>query len=269
MRTYKTSKASFAKIRRDLIIRLGLIFTLIFGGIIGWEIWQNRSNGEGDLYSLILIAAVLIFTGIFGIGKAIAQQQEIWNSIEINLDSDYISRQQVRVPEVKIYRSEIATVESDKAGIWVKADDKARTIVIPAQLDRADYLEIKETLTNWQGEEIAAVKRNKEMAIAIAYIVAFLILFLSFNIWLNFILGIGIIIYNIYTNKLIQNNVSIDPQFKKTYKRNLAITTFLVLINTFGKIYLLSAIKRIKQEVNKNPQALIFKTDYRSSDRNY
>jgi len=73
--------------------------------------------------------------------------------------------------------------------------------------------------------------------------------------------------YIIYTNKLIQNNVSVDPQFKKTYKRTVVITTFIVLINTFGKLYLLSTIKRIKQEADKNPQTLLSPGKNSISDR--
>jgi len=184
MRTYKTSPQSFAKIRRDIIQGLSIISGLVFGSIIGWDIWQNRNNNESDFSYLILVLIIIVATTIFSIRKAVLQQQQIWNSIEIKLDDDYISRQQIRIPEVKIYRSEITEIEEHKHGLIVKTVDKGRLLAIPIQLDRADYLEIKDTLKNWQGSEILAAKTNRrDIALAIAYLVAFLLLFLSFNIW--------------------------------------------------------------------------------------
>ncbi|MEL6931448.1 MAG: hypothetical protein AAFO95_22915, partial [Cyanobacteria bacterium J06600_6] len=69
-------------------------------------------------------------------------------------------------------------------------------------------------------------------------------------------------IYNIYTYRLIKNNVAIDPEFKKTYSKTLIATTFIVIVNTFGKMYLLSAIKQRQPENQQNPQALLFKQNY-------
>ena len=149
MQTYTTSEASFAKIRRDIIIRMTLFSGTIFGLIIGWEVWQNRSNGEENLLALLLFVIIIITTSCFSIARIVSQQKKIWNSIRINLASDYISRQQIRVPEVKIYRSETTAIEEYKTGILIKTADKGRAIAIPIQLEQADYLEIEETLTNW------------------------------------------------------------------------------------------------------------------------
>lgn len=149
MQTYTTSEASFAKIRRDIIIRMTLFSGTIFGLIIGWEVWQNRSNDEGSLLALLLFVIVMVATSFFSIARIVSQQKKIWNLIRINLASDYISRQQIRVPEVKIYRLEITAIEEYKTGILIKTADKGRATAIPIQLEQADYLEIKETLTNW------------------------------------------------------------------------------------------------------------------------
>ena len=260
MGIYTVSKQSFAKIRRELIMRLVIISGLIFGGIVGWEFWQHRRNGEGELLTLVLIVVVLIGASIYGISKAIAQQQAIWNSIAIRLGNDYISRQQIRVPEVKIYRSEISKIEENRAGIWVKTSDRGRTIVIPAQLDRADYLEIKETLIGWQGAAITQAKSNRiELIFAVAYLVAFVALFFAFNIWLHLIIASIILAYNIYTYRLIKKNVALDPQFRKTYNKALMTTTFIVLANTFAKVHLLSEIKHRKPETHQNPQTLLLR----------
>ena len=258
MQTYTTSTQGFSKIRRDIIKRLSLASILLTVFLGGLELWKIKANGDGNLTYLIISIPVLLGAYIFTARKVISQQKEIWDSIIINIDNDYISRQQIRIPEVRIERTEVTAVEENKFGIWVKTENKARSLVIPIQLEQADYLEIKETLINWTEAGIVTPAHNrKDLVLIVTYVIAFIVLFLSFNIWLNFILGAAIIAYYAYTNKLIQNNVSVDPQFKKTYKRMFVWTILIVLLNTFGKLYMILGIKKLKEELNESPQVVL------------
>ena len=258
MQTYTTSTQGFSKIRRDIIKRLLIALILLTVFLVGLELWKIKANGDGNLTHLIIFIPVLLGAYIFTARKVISQQKEIWDSIIINIDNDYISRQQIRIPEVRIERTEVTAIEENKCGLWVKTENKARSLIIPIQLEQVDYLEIKETLISWTEAGIVTPTNNREdLLLAVAYIIAFIVLFLSFNIWLNFILGAAIIAYYAYTNKLIQNNVSVDPQYKKIYKRMFVWTILIVLFNTFGKLYMISAIKNLKEKSNKSPQVVL------------
>ncbi|MEL7421016.1 MAG: hypothetical protein AAGK10_21005, partial [Cyanobacteria bacterium J06555_3] len=73
-------------------------------------------------------------------------QQEIWNSIVITVDV-YVSRQQTGMSETRIERSQVTKIEENQHGLWIQTDSKTHAIIIPRQLEQADYLEIREVLS--------------------------------------------------------------------------------------------------------------------------
>lgn len=252
MPRYTTNPQNFAKIRRKLIWRLLLISLIPLALIFGWEVWQIIQTGEGNLSTFWFIVPIFIGTIVFNLRRTIAQQREIWNSIEIEIDHNRISYQQLRLPEVTIERSQITSITESKQGLYLQTADKTRSLGISINLDRADYLEIKTILSDWTEIKPASTRNNlRNIFIVTIYLLCFIVFWISPYIWLSLILGIAIVAYNQYFNRIIQRHEAIDPQYKKVYNRSFIIMTFVICIIIFSKLSLRYFFPKYLEE---NPQ---------------
>lgn len=258
MPSYTTNPQSFAKIRRKLIVRLLLISLIPLVLIFGWEVWQIIQTGEGNLSTFWFIVPIFLGTIIFNLRRTIAQQREIWNSIEIEIDHNRILYRQLRIPEVVLERSKIINIIESKQGLCIQTADRTRSLLIPINLDRADYLEIKTILSNWTEIKPASTANNiRNIILVIIYVLGFIIFLFSPYIWLSLVLGIAIIVYNQYFNRLIQRHEAIDPQSKKFLSRSFILTIFIVCFSIFGKLSLRYVFPKYLEKDRQSEQSLL------------
>lgn len=231
-------------IKRSLLISLILI-----GFFIGWEMLKTKANGSGDYTYLAFFLPFFLGIMIFTTYKTIKQQQEIWNSIVITVDDVYVSRQQTGMSETRIEPSQVTKIEENQHGLWIQTDSKTHAIIIPLQLEQADYLEIREVLSNWEDiKPPSMAKSAKEYAIAILFTLGMIVMLLSPFIWLSLLVGIPVIIYFRYSSNLIQNTPGIDPKYKKSTKFIYYWLIFMLVMSTFAKLQIRSFRKEIREE---------------------
>ena len=239
MQVYRLSDQSFAKILRATNNRTILFSSLTFAFFALFEVLEFLNTGEVNLLSNLFSFLVLIGIVIFISRKVAAQQQEIWQSTIIRVTEEYISSEQIRVPEVKIHREEIALVKENSQGLCIFATDHKRSLLITKFLDQADYLEIKDKLASWQPIESVNAKQNTyQVLLTIAYVIGFFFILGSPFIWLNALIGIGLLITQFYALRQLKQNPAVDPKYLKNYRRILIWMVFMVFMGVFGNWYL-------------------------------
>ena len=249
MPVYTTSEQSFVKVRQKITKQTQLSSLILIIFFLVLDIWKYFSTGETNFTSVIIGIIVVVILSIVTTNKVIKERKEIWNSLEIRLEDNYISRQQIRIPEVRINREEITAIQESKHGLCILTNDKTRSLLIPIELEQADYLEIKETLSNWtEIKPLSTTQQFKNISIVVLYSTIFIGLFISPFIWLNVILGSILIIWSYYSVDIINKMSGVDPKFKKANKKIFFWTLFIVLINIFGKWYLISRFGLFQQQ---------------------
>lgn len=224
MKTYSLSHANYLKYRRRFMPLFGIIAVLLVGVLIIAVSSRSQFNW------FCILPMTLFFLGVVGFSayRAFKQQREVWESIRIVIGDDYIARQQLRIPEIRIAREEITALREINQGICVYTADKFRSLVIPTELERSDYEEIKNALAAWMSIQPKARNTNaRNGALSIVLFIGFAIIFLSWSAWLVLIVGLGMMGYYVYIFSLLQRDKGVDPQFR----RNTAITLgFLAFI---------------------------------------
>lgn len=117
------------------------------------------------------------------------------------------------------------------------------------KLEQADYLEIRETLSNWAEIQPPSVAKSaKECATAIIFTLGMIVMLISSYIWLSLLVGIPVIVYFRYSNNLMQNTPGIDPKFKKSSKFMYYWLIFMLVMGTFVKLQIRSLRKQFREE---------------------
>jgi hypothetical protein len=226
MKTYSLSKLGTLKLQRTLVLTSSTFSVVLFIALLAGSL-LGGGNGLAILLSLLLMGGFLVFV----VNRSIKQQREIWESIRIILGDDYIPRQQIRIPEIHINRSEINSIQEMDAGIGVKTADKFHSLVIPASLDKVDLAEIRSTLGEWAPIQPKAENAGvKTIVLTIVLLAGFGIIFFSLSPWLILVVGLGMIGYYGYYSWLLQRAKGVDPVFRRNFVRTLGFILFILLM---------------------------------------
>lgn len=142
--------------------------------------------------------------------------------------------------------------------MYLQTADKARSLGISINLDRADYLEIKSILSDWAEIKPASKATAIRNAILITvYLLGFIVFLISPYIWLSLILGIAIIAYSQYCNRLIQRHEAIESQYKKVSNRSFILTIFIVCISLFSKLSWRYILPKYLEKIRQTEQTFL------------
>ena len=157
MQIYSLSDQGIAKYRRQLARLLAVVSGM---AIVATSIFTLRTSHGRDL--LILVGVSIVFYPLliaYVVRRGLRLYQAVWESIRIEIGDDHISRSQLELPgsakaptrtvTVRLNRNEIVVIEEAKSGLLVRTGNKARTLIVPAALDEADYQTIKQQLSMW------------------------------------------------------------------------------------------------------------------------
>src|SRR5512146_2101614 len=98
MKTYLLSDAGYLKYRRLVLQRLGIIALVAIAAAILIISFQGPVNWLFVFPVVLLLLAVMGFSAY----RSMKQQHEVWQSVRIVIGEDYVARQQVRIPEIRI-----------------------------------------------------------------------------------------------------------------------------------------------------------------------
>lgn len=149
------------------------------------------------------------------------------------MGDDYITRRQIRIPEIRIHREEVTAIREIDTGLLIFTADKFRSLFIPVEVEGHGYEEVKAALSAWTPVQLkSSVTRAKNAALFILVLAGFGIILFSSSPWL--VLVVGLVMAGCYTYSywILRRSKGVDPRFKR--KRDFIIVlVFLVFIISF------------------------------------
>jgi hypothetical protein len=197
---------------RQTLIRSGII---ISGVVCAAVLWMSFRQTDTSPIVWLITGPILLVVLVNGVRKAIAQQKEIWSSVEIRMDDGAVGRSQIRVPEILIRREEVTAVRETGQGMVVKTADRYRSLLIPRLLDPADYAEIREDLATWVPIESGGGERGKGLAFMGLLIAGFAVMGFSHNPGLVAAVAFGLIAIYVWSVWRVYRQKGMDPAFRK------------------------------------------------------
>lgn len=232
MKIYTLSPQGISKIRKQFLQRVNIILGVACCVVIAISLWNATDNNR--LMTLIISILFSAAMMIFGPSRALQQNKEIWESIRIEIGDDYVARSQMRIPQVRINRQEITSIDEIGAGLCIRTADKSHTLVIPNHLDTSDYEEIKEKLASWSTIQLESPKTNQQNTLLIIVLLAGIgILFLSQSFWVVLITGVLMTGYYAYAYWSLRRAEGIDPQFKRSMLFAVLLSLFITIIKVW------------------------------------
>jgi len=165
------------------------------------------------------------------------QQVALWKSIVVVLGDNFVSREQSRIPPIRIQRSEITRIQETGTGLCVFTADKYRSLAIPASLDGYDH--IKDVLSQWTPfDPISSDKARdsliKNRILIVGILVSVAILFFSTAWWLVIPVSValtGLMIYSYLTLRRLQG---VDPSYRRRMAIGVILMIFFAAVRVIG-----------------------------------
>ncbi len=231
MQTYTLSPQGILKLRRRLLQRTAVIFSVILV-VAGAGILSQFRGEWSEIVSLPFAALILIVVLRIGFSRSAKQAQETWESINVEMGDDYIARRQIRIPELRIRRAEITSIQETGDGLRITTADKFHSLIVPIALDEPDYQAIKTTLSAWMPIQPVnpAVSRARNLAAGLLILAGYGIILVSMSPWLILIVALAMLGYYGYVFWFLKHHQGVDPRFRRSFVSGIV---FLIFITSF------------------------------------
>lgn len=204
-----------------------------FSVFVAVDLWRAPDNPPARIILSAMIALVLV---IITSSLALKQNDKVWQSVQIEVGDDYIARSQVRIPQMRIERSEVTSIEEMESCLCIRTTNKRRTLAVPNVLDDAGYQEIKGVLSTWTTIQPAAPGATiRSVVFVMGVLLGFGILFFSSVPWLTLAAGGVNSLLLGYVNWTLRHTEGIDPKVK----RGALVVFVFALIFTAMKVHVL------------------------------
>ncbi|PXY41819.1 hypothetical protein DMB65_04445 [Flavobacterium cheongpyeongense] len=139
---FKIRPNGFEDMKKQLIIKSvpTLLLSMTFGIAI---VFFNSKEKEDVLDVLPFMIPICLFALGYGLYKGLKRQKMLFESYKLIFSENNVVREQVNTPIINIQFSDIQSITKDKKGGYViKGKSAVETILIPAQIDNYENLEI-------------------------------------------------------------------------------------------------------------------------------
>jgi hypothetical protein len=229
---YKLSLEGFNKaLKKNLPGRLLVIFIAMTAAL-----YLGSKNPDFDSHTLFFIIPLFLVIFTVPIVISIKKQKQSWLSYELYMTSDSILRKQSDLPDVKICKNNISSIEETIGnGILIKTLNKNYQIAIPSSL--IGYEEVKQQISNWSDikESVSTAGKYMPIIAGIAVIILYIIIFGSESKFLVIPTGILFILLMLWSIISIQRNKNIENK----YKRLAFIIIFPLLSVIYRTVYII------------------------------
>jgi len=239
MKKYSLSSEGLKRVKEQGLQRTSLVFILSL--IIVAFVMNAPVNREGttSLLFVIPVSLFVIIAAAFSLYKGQNAQKAIWESIRIEVEDNSITRQQIFMAGIRISREEVKSIKETGQGLCIFTSDRNKSILIPVELDKTDYEEIKQTLSSWMNiEPKSPTQKRADLLLTILVVLGYGILFFSWSGWLVLFVSVVMVGFYAYMYWNLQQHKSVDPKTKRNYA---FILGFVVLISSM-KLCLLFGI---------------------------
>lgn len=218
MKTYKLRPEGFQPIKGKLQ-NTGITLFLVIIPIVFFLSTREKGVDLATLFVFIfLVLPIFAFALYKGINRSIATQQEQWVSYELSLETDVITKKQLRTSDIQIQKSEISSLQQGQDGsLVVKTEDRHKFIVIPNSLDGLE--EVQAHLATWRKVETIPKRplwQRPYIWLLVAVLIGFVVLFVSQSIQVVLPVGGLLILFSIWCLVEIQRSPQIDAKTKRS-----------------------------------------------------
>jgi len=183
---------------------------------------------------------VVLVAGIIGARRAIKRQVARAESLRIECGEAYVARAQMGVPQYRIHRDEIASIEEWDSGLLVRSPDRFRSLWVPVDLGSAAYQEIRGVLATWP--TIRSASRAKVIRLYLdagAILVAFLIISFSPLLWISLAAGVGLLAYYVWSYWRLHKTTGVDRRLRHSVLLQMLFVAFILSMKVCGYVLIL------------------------------
>jgi chromate transport protein ChrA len=229
--TFQIRENGFNEIKKQLIIRSIPIIVMAIG--FAFVIVYFNSKNKEDLFNALpIIIPTIIFAFGYGIFKGLKRQKSLFATYKLTISENNIVREQTNTPLISIPFGEIQSINKDKKGGYsIKGKTAVETIIIPAQIDNQENLEVVlnqikpiEQLTQ------PAFDEKYKIPLLLLTMVSMVTVYISFN---KILVGICCVIVStllIRSSILILKNKSINNKTKRIGYYSLVVLASVVAV---------------------------------------
>jgi len=156
MQQYKIRQDGFKEIKKQMLIRT--IPIMLIAVAIGITISSINSKDKTTAVNVlpIVIPVMAIAVG-FGLYRGVKRQKVLFESYQLTLTNNTITREQFNTPTISIYFNDVKEIVKNKNGSFIiKGKDRIDLIAIPTQIE--NYSELEKTLTQIKPVETKSSK---------------------------------------------------------------------------------------------------------------
>lgn len=221
----------FNETKKELIIKTIpiLLISMLFGiGIV----YFNTKEKE-DLYmALPFILPIYLFALGFGVSRGLKRQKLLFQSYKLTISENNIVREQINTPTINIPFVDIQSISKNKKGSYtVKGKTTSETILIPAQIENHENLELSlnqikpiEQLTQPPFDE------KYKIPILLLMLICMATVYISFNKILVGISSVIVCALLIWSSIKILKNKNIDYKTKRTAYYSLIVLASVIAV---------------------------------------
>lgn len=139
---FKIKESGFEEIKKQLLIKSLPI--LLIAMSFGFAIVFINTKEKEDLFTILpFMIPFLILSMGYGISKGLKRQKIIFQTFKLTFSENNIVREQENTPIITIPFADIQSIIKDKKGGYaIKGKTVVETILVPAQIDDKENLEI-------------------------------------------------------------------------------------------------------------------------------
>ncbi len=140
MRTFKLDPYGFKKVQKKVLIKT--IPVALIAAIAGFYISSATQNTDISTVNPLQLSIPIILLALgFGLFNGLKRQKNNWDTFELTIDGETISRTQKNVPTVTINKKDIQKIfESPQGQILIKTGKRTDFISIPSSVREREEL---------------------------------------------------------------------------------------------------------------------------------
>jgi hypothetical protein len=180
--TFKIRENGFDEIKKQLIIKsaLFLLIAMSFAVVI---LFFNAKDKQELFDTLPFLLPIFLFSICYGTFKGLKRQKKLFQSYNLIFSENKVVREKFNTPTINIPFGEIKSISKDKKGGYaIKGKTAVETILIPAQIENYENLEVLfdqiKPIENFQQPTFDEKYRIPMMLLTM---VSMVVVFVSFN----------------------------------------------------------------------------------------
>ncbi|MFT2010215.1 hypothetical protein ACMA1I_16190 [Pontibacter sp. 13R65] len=229
MEIYRNKKGSFREIKkRSLRITLPLmLLALLFGVGISY-------NSVSGLDTLPFVLIISLAAASFGIYRGMNRQRTLFDSYSLTVEDDFLTREQLHTPTVRMARHDIQEIISHTNGsLLIKGKNPADVIMVSEMVaDRDRLMATLSGISQIKHQETKSIQQRFILPLIVVGLVLLAMVYISKNIYLVLSSGTVLVLGLLWSIYQVQASKNVDRKTKRSIWWSV-----LVILSVLGTMY--------------------------------